>query len=242
MSVDSSARRVADSRRGSASASASALNVASVRPAIGRVKQRSTNAREARAAAAGSRARSSTRQPPPVGSIRQVTSIPFVAPADVDEAEPAASRARSRSATARRPAGRARGRRTAAAARRSPRRHDAVGAAVRRTRDRDVVGEQPLPALDVPGEREDELRRRRDVDRRSRSSSRSAPGRHETERVPCELDTSFSWASLVATRTSAQRVGGAVELVAQLAAGRPRRGTGSPRKCRSAPLAYCESA
>ena len=64
----------------SASASASALNVASVRPAIGRVNQRSTSL-----AKPGRRGRKSwsieTRQPVAVGSIRQVTSIPFVGPA-----------------------------------------------------------------------------------------------------------------------------------------------------------------
>ena len=61
-------------------ASASALNVASVRPAIGRVKARSTN--EANRPSRGRKSWSmATRQPPTIGSIRQVTSIPFVAPA-----------------------------------------------------------------------------------------------------------------------------------------------------------------
>ncbi len=54
--------------------------VASVRPAIGRVKARSTNA-----ANPGTRGRKScsisTRVPSPAGSIVQVTSMPFVAPA-----------------------------------------------------------------------------------------------------------------------------------------------------------------
>ena len=63
------------------SASASALNVPSVRPAIGRVKARSTNAakngtRGRKSCSIDTRVRSS-----PVGSIRHVTSIPRVAPA-----------------------------------------------------------------------------------------------------------------------------------------------------------------
>ena len=62
-----------------ATASAIALNVASVRPAIGRVKNRSMNG-----AHGANRGRKScsivTRQPPPFASIDHVTSMPFVAP------------------------------------------------------------------------------------------------------------------------------------------------------------------
>ena len=56
-----------------------ALNVASVRPAIGRVNTRSTNAAKS-GTRGGSRGRSNAR-PGPDGSIRHVTSIPSVAPA-----------------------------------------------------------------------------------------------------------------------------------------------------------------
>jgi hypothetical protein len=56
------------------------LNVASVRDAIGRVKKRSMNTDQA--PTRGRKSWSiSTREPPlPRGEIRQVTSIPFVAP------------------------------------------------------------------------------------------------------------------------------------------------------------------
>src|SRR4029453_5135569 len=62
-----------------ATASAIALNVASVRVAIGRVKPRSTTA--AQAAILGRKTWSiSTRLPGPRGSIRHVASMPSVAP------------------------------------------------------------------------------------------------------------------------------------------------------------------
>ena len=84
-----------------ASASASALNVASVRPAIGRVKARSTNA-----ANSGTRGRKSwsidDARPAVAGRLDPPGHVhPLRRPGDVHEAEPAASRARSRSATAR---------------------------------------------------------------------------------------------------------------------------------------------
>src|SRR4029453_2362481 len=62
-----------------ATASAIALNVASVRVAIGRVKPRSIRA--AQTPTLGRKSWSiSTRLPAPRGSIRHVTSMPFVAP------------------------------------------------------------------------------------------------------------------------------------------------------------------
>ena len=133
--------------------------------------------------AAGSRARSRPGSRRRVGSIRQVTSIPFVAPRDVDEPQPAASPARSTSATARRPAARARapatsGRRATISATSAP------SAARSTARDRDVVGEQPRPALDVAGEPEDELGRRGDVDARSCSSPRALGQLDAREREP----------------------------------------------------------
>ena len=168
MSMDSSCAGVSD-RPGSASASARALNVARVRPAIGRVNQRSTNAATTRRAAARSRARSSTRQPPAVGSIRQVTSIPLRGAGDVDEAQAARRRLG--------PGPRAPGDRQAEPEDRDQRPagdevrdERAVGTAFAGPRP-DVVGEQPLPALDVAGQR----RRRARAALRRRSRSCCAP-------------------------------------------------------------------
>ena len=141
------------------SASARALNVASVRPAIGRVKTRSTNA-----AKSGTRGRKSwsidTRvRSSPVGSIRHVTSIPRVAPATWTK--------RSRERPGLGPGARLPGDRQAESedVDQRPPRHEADDErAIRPAVDpprAHVVRQQPLPAFDVPGEREDELGPRR---------------------------------------------------------------------------------
>ena len=148
-----------------ATASAIALNVASVRPAIGRVNSRSTNG-----ASPGSRGAKScsieTWQPVAVG---------LDAPGHVHAARRAGRRGRSAGASAsgsdqvraRHATGRPRPR-TGTSGRRATKSttQRAVG---RRSRARraGVVGEQRSPALDVAGEPEHELGRRVDVDRRS---------------------------------------------------------------------------
>ena len=95
---------------------------------------------------------------------------------DVDEPQPARSPARSRSATARSPAARARGPPISGRRATKSTTSAAVGAALDRPRA-GVVGQQPLPALDVAGERGRRGRAARDVDG-DRAVHRSAAERH----------------------------------------------------------------
>ena len=152
-------------------------------PAIGRVKPAIDERREAGdprpevvvdrdPAAAGASARSARSRPCPSSRRRRGRTAAGASPA------------RSRSAPARRPAARGRGCRRAAGGRRSRPR----GSRRRRrstTPRPAVVGEQPLPALDVAGEAEDELRGRRDLDRDRavHAAIRPAPSRSIARRA-----------------------------------------------------------
>ena len=152
----------------------------SVRPAMGRVKHRSTNDGERRRAAAGSRGRSRRARRP--ARVRSARSRP----------SPWSRRRRGRSA-GRSVAGsfQVRARQVTGSAEpedadeRSARHEVDHERAIRPAPDRarpGVVGQQPVPALDVAGEREDERGRRRDVDgdraaafRRRRRGTASRP-------------------------------------------------------------------
>ena len=135
---------------GSASASASALNVASVLPAIGRVNTRSTN--HGNPGIGGRKSWSiATRVPSAVGSIRQVTSMPLVAPATWTKRRRSASgsdHVRARHATGSPSPSRGR----PGAVRRSPRRGRRRPARLGHPRA-GVMGEEPLPALDAAASR-----------------------------------------------------------------------------------------
>ena len=145
----------------SARASASALNVASVRPAIGRVKARSTNA--AKSATRGRKSWSiETREPAADGIDPPRDVHPLGRPGHVREAKAL----RRRLVPGARPPGDREPQPEHADQR--PARDEvdderAVGTTLERPRP-GVVGEQPLPALHVAGEREDEARRGGDVD------------------------------------------------------------------------------
>ena len=135
-------------------------------------------------------------------SIRHVTSMPFGRAALVDESQPERPARRSTSAPATRPAAtspsagseRPPGDQLRRRARRRPSRRDRP--------DRDVVGEQPRPALDVAGQPEDELRPARRRRSRSCSSSRLGPGRSSPTAYRAS-STSRIVGEVVAGRTSA---------------------------------------
>ena len=143
-------------------------------PREARVDQRRRTPGQARA---GSRARSRPGRPPAAGSIVQVTSIPFVAPATWTNRRrrvAGSCQVRLRHVTGiPRPSSGTNGRR----AMKSHTRRVAVVADRDRPR---VVGEQPLPARDVARQPVDELRRRRDVDadRRCASAARRRARAH----------------------------------------------------------------
>ena len=145
-------------------ASASAPNVASVREAIGRVKNRSTNA--AHAGGAGKSCSIVTRQPGPRCSIRHVTSMPAVAPPRCTKrsrhaAGSAQVRARHATGSPYTPSGPI-GRTATNWTTTAP------SASVAQSPRSPVVGQQRRPPFDVVGEREDGGRGRRDVDRDGR--------------------------------------------------------------------------
>ena len=133
-----------------------------------------------------------TWDPPPVGSIRQVTSIPFVAPAtwtNRSRRVAGSLQVRARQATGR-PSPRTP---TSGTARDEVDDERPVGPALDLARP-SVVGEQPLPALDVPGEREDEVGRGGDVDGdravhrvRSRAAASGRPSGELAEMQPLRL-------------------------------------------------------
>ena len=111
--------------------------------------------------------------------------------------------------------------------------HAAVGPPVE---DADVlvVGEQPRPALHVPGEGEHDLRRGRDVDRDGALHG-SAPG--HTSPIACRAtDTSFSWATSSRPNQPQRSVDPSTSSVSRPPVTSTRYRT--PRKWRSAPLAY----
>ena len=205
-------------------ASARALKVASVRPAIGRVNRRSTNA-----ANPGSRGRN---------TCSMTTCVPVVVGFDppghihapgraghVDEAKPPGGRFRPRPRAPRH---------------RQPKPEDADerpardevrdDAAVRPPFDRRrpaVVREEVGPSLDVVREREHELGRGRDADgdlavhRSFASPGRSARpfGAHEVQRVPSQF--AESELARLARREPPTGVGRTLWLVAQLASDDP---------------------
>ena len=124
---------------------------------------------------AGSRGRSRPGSRRPAASIRQVTSIPFVAPPRWTkrsrQRRPARSTSRDRQATGRpSPRTGTSGRRATISAVSRPSPSRSTG------RHRDVVGQQPRPALDVAGEAEHEARRARQRRSRACSSRRHVPG------------------------------------------------------------------
>ena len=134
-------------------ASARALNVASVRPAIGRVKTRSTN--HANPGRRGAKSCSIvTCVPAPRGSIRHVTSIPFVAPATWTKRS--RRRPGSDHVLARQTTGMPRPR-TGTNVRRAMKSTVTASAVRGAGRPRpDVVRKEPVPARDVPRQLEDE--------------------------------------------------------------------------------------